>query len=235
VIRVTLPTAHAVDRADSGMGIAARLGIALVIVTLVAIGGLAATARAGERCRLPEDSNVVHRSATAIVYRRQRTATSASYEACLRSSGRRTDLPDAGTSRALSSFRSAGRYMAFIVDEAVPHDMTASVAIRVVDLRAGAPRRGIVLATAAGQPDALRFRSLILTSTGAAAWRETGRSQQASRPVDRIAARDVTGERRILHTAPYKTISSLKLLRGKIAEWSAGKRTYRRRIDTLGR
>ncbi len=81
---------------------------------------------------------------------------------------------------------------------------------------------GIVLATAAGQPDALRFRSLILTSTGAAAWRETGRSQQASGAVDRIAARDVTGKRRILHTAPYKTISSLKLLRCKIALWSAG-------------
>jgi len=59
----------------------------------------------------------------------------------------------------------------------------------------------------------------------------------ASAPISslqRTAARDVTDKRRILHT-PYKTISSLKLLRGKIAEWSAGGRTYRRRIDTLGR
>jgi hypothetical protein len=74
-----------------------------------------------------------------------------------------------------------------------------------------------------------------LTSKGTAAWRETGRSQQASVPVDRIAARDISGKRRVLDTAPDKSISRLKLVLGKIVEWIIGGRTERHRLDTLGR
>jgi len=73
-----------------------------------------------------------------------------------------------------------------------------------------------------------------LTSKGTAAWRETGRSQQVSVPVDR-AARDISGKRRVLDTAPDKSISRLKLIFGKIVEWIIGGRTERHRLDTLGR
>ncbi|MEJ7798519.1 MAG: hypothetical protein WKF42_08475 [Solirubrobacteraceae bacterium] len=194
-----------------------------------------ATATAGSTCRAPAGATAVHRSANAVVYRRQRTATTAGYSACRRAGGRRTVLPGASGSRTLSAFRSAGRYLAFIVDEVNAHDMTAAVGVRVFDLRAGRARRGIALATSPAQPDSLRFRSLVLTAKGTAAWRETGSGQRASTPIDRIAARDVSGRRRILRTAPFKTISRLELVGGATARWRVGDQLQRRRIDTLGR
>ncbi|HEX4345209.1 MAG TPA: hypothetical protein VHZ31_06565 [Solirubrobacteraceae bacterium] len=169
---------------------------------------------------------MVHRSASAIVYRRARTP---SYSGCLRSSGERTALPGSSSQRTLSSFRSAGRFLAFLADEQNLHDQTASVAVRVFDLRARKADRGVVLDSSPPTgPGRLRLSSLIVTATGAAAWRQTGRE-------DRIGARDIDGRHVVLASGPAGSIRDLVLLGGTTARWRNGGVVQSRRLDRLGR
>jgi hypothetical protein len=207
---------------------------------VIAAAGLAAAAAAGATvpnataatCRAPEGASVLYRSATAVVYQRRRASTTRNDWACLRSSGRRMALPGSRTStnqRNLSSFRSAGRYLAFFVEEIVGHDMRGSMGVSVYNLR----RRQLVRYTSReilsiDSPDRLRMRSLILTATGTAAWRETGR-------VDRVAALDLHSKRRVLDSGAPGSLRELILVRGTIAQWRSSGELRHRRIDQLGR
>ncbi len=173
----------------------------------------------------------MHRGTSAIVYQRARPSFqgTASYWGCLRSSGRRTTLPGSSAQRTLTSFRSAGRFLAFVAYEENFHNQSASVGIRVFDLRARKPLRGIVLNSfPRPHPDRLRLSRLILTAIGTAAWRQTGR-------VDRIGARDVHGKHVVLASGPGGSLSDLVLLRGTTAQWRNGSKVERRRLDRLGR
>lgn len=207
---------------------ASRLTMAAVATAIAAGVAATPTAAAGSSCRAPEGASAVHRSKTVVVYRRARTPRSASYWACLRSSGRRTVLPGSRTGRTLSSFRSAGRYLAFFVEEIDARSMTGTVGVRVFDTRAGRAVRGIALFISPSDPDRTRLRNLILTARGTAAWREVGR-------VDRIAARDLRGRRRILDSGPRGSIGDLALRRGAVAQWRNGGEVKRRDINRLGR
>lgn len=114
---------------------------ALAIVALVAATwavGATATPAAAASCRAPSGATALYRGTYAVVYRRVRPSVqgTASYWGCLRSSGRRTTLPGSSAQRTLSSFRSAGRFLAFVAYEDNLRYMTANVAIRVFDLRA---------------------------------------------------------------------------------------------------
>jgi hypothetical protein len=172
---------------------------------------------------------VVHRGATAVVYRRARTQSTASYWGCLRSSEQRTALPGSSSQRTLSSFRSAGRFLAFFADEQNFHDQTARVAVRAFDLRTRTAVRGVVLPSAPdSDPRRLRVSSLILTATGAAAWRQSARS-------DRIAARDVNGKHVVLASGPSGSLRELVLIRGTTAQWRNNGQLQSRRLDRLGR
>lgn len=204
--------------------------VVTVGMTAAATTGLGATAAADRGgCRAPEGASAVHRSQTVVVYGRARTPTTATYWGCLRSNGRRTMLPGSHTGRrALSSFRSAGRHLAFFVEEIDGRSMTGAVGVRVFDLGAGKAERGIALDISPGTPDRVRLRSLVLTARGTAAWREVGR-------VDRVAARDLRGRRRILDTGPRGSIRDLVLRRGAIARWRSDGKIRRRRINQLGR
>jgi hypothetical protein len=166
------------------------------------------------------------------VYRRARPSfqgNTAGYWACLSSSGERTTLPSSTAQRVLSSFRSAGRFLAFVAYDENFHNQTAEVAVLVFDLRAREPARGIVLASSpAGEPDRLRLSRLILTATGAAAWRQTGLA-------DRIGARDVHGRHVVLASGPRGSIRDLVLIGGRTAQWRGGGELQRRRLDRLGR
>ena len=164
--------------------------------------GAASSEASAASCRAPSGATVVHRSATAVVYRRARTQSTASYWGCLRASGQRTALPGSRSQRTLSSFRSIGRFLAFFADEQNFHDQTARIAVRVVDLRARTAVRGVVLPSAReSDPRRLRVSSLILTATGAAAWRQAARS-------DRIAARDVHDKHVVLASGPSGSLAS---------------------------
>jgi hypothetical protein len=216
--------------------LAARLArpaaIAAVVVASVTASSATAPDATAATCRAPEGASVVDRSATALVYRRQRAHSTANNWACLRSSGRRMALPGSRTStnqRNLSSFHSAGRYLAFFVEEIVGHDMRGSMGVSVYDLR----RRRLVGYTSReilsiDNPDRLRLRSLILTATGTAAWRETGR-------VDRIAALDLHSKRRVLDSGAPGSLRELVLVRGTTAQWRSNGELRHRRIDQLGR
>jgi hypothetical protein len=176
---------------------------------------------------------VVHRSATAVVYQRRRANSTWNNWGCLRSRGRLVTLPGSRTSanqRLLSSFRSAGRYLAFFVEEIVGHDMRGTVGVRVFDLRRGQAVGGIAreITPSLSYPDRLRMRSLILTATGTAAWRETGH-------VDRIAALDLHSKRRVLDSGAPGSLRDLVLVGGKIAQWRSSGELRHRRIDQLGR
>jgi hypothetical protein len=208
---------------------------------VIAAAGIAAAAAAGATaagapaatCRAPERVAIVYRSVTAVVYQRRRANTTWNNWACLRSSGRRMALPGSRTStnqRNLSSFRSAGRYLAFFVEEIVAHDMRGSMGVSVYDLRR---RQQLVRYTSReilsiNNPDRLRLRGLVLTATGTAAWRETGR-------VDRIAALDLHSRRRVLDSGVPDSLHELVLVRGTIAQWRSNGRLRHRRIDQLGR
>jgi hypothetical protein len=141
-------------------------------------------------------------------------------------------LPGSRTStnqRNLSSFRSAGRYLAFFVEEIVGHDMRGTMGVSVYDLR----RRQLVRYTSReilsiDSPDRLRLSGLVLTATGTAAWRETGR-------VDRIAALDLHSKRRVLGSGAPGSLRELVLVRGAIAQWRNNGELRHRRIDQLGR
>jgi hypothetical protein len=196
-----------------------------------AVGATAPDATAAI-CRAPEGASVLYRSRTAVVYQRQRAHSTWNNWACLRSSGRRMALPGSRTStnqRNLSSFRSAGRYLAFFVEEIVGHDMLGSMGVSVYDLR----RRKQVRSTSReilsiDSPDRLRLRGLVLTATGTAAWRETGRA-------DRIAALDLHSKRRVLDSGAPGSLRELVLVRGTIARWRNNGALRHRRIDQLGR
>lgn len=210
-----------------------RLGRPTAIAAAVVVAGSHATSDVSmaASCRAPSGASAVHRGATVVVYRRARTPTTASYWGCLRSSGRRTALPGSRSNtnrRTLSSFRSAGRHLAFFVEEADGRFMTATIGVRVFDLRARKAVRGIALDNSRSGPDRLRLRSLILTATGAAAWREVGR-------VDRVAARDLRGRRVVLASGPSGSIRDLVLVRGAMAQWRHDGKLQRRRINRLGR
>lgn len=207
----------------------------------------ASAAGATARCRAPARATVAHRSSTVIVHRRVTRSADGSttrHWGCLRATGRRTTLTTgaerrfSGRSRSISSFRSNGRHVAFVVDESDARYMTATTGIRVFDLRAGRPRRGIALdvpGPGSAVADPLRLRGLILTAWGTAAWRERGRRRAADPARDRIAARDLQGRRRVLQTARLGRISGLRLVGGTTAEWRNGSALHRRRIDRLGR
>jgi hypothetical protein len=183
-------------------------------------------------CRAPAGATPVYRGASALVYRRARPSfqgNTAGYWGCLRSSGERTTLPSSTAQRVLSSFRGAGRFLAFVAYDENFHNQTAAVAVLVFDLRARKPARGIVLPSSpAGEPDRLRLSRLILTATGAAAWRQTGL-------VDRIGARDVHGRHVVLASGPRGSIRDLVLIGGRTAQWRSGGELQRRRLDRLGR
>lgn len=205
-----------------------RLGGPAVAFVAATLGSAALAAPAAATCRAPSGASAVHRSATVVVYRRARTPRSGNYWGCLRSSGRRTALPGFRTGRLVSSFRSAGRHLAFFVRELDGRYMTGTLGVRVFDLRAGKARRGVALDISSGDPQPLRFTSLVVTATGAAAWRETGRG-------DRIAARDLRGRRRVLASGRQGSIRDLVLRRGAIAQWRNDGELQRRRINRLGR
>lgn len=78
------------------------------------------------------------------------------------------------------------------------------------------------------KPDRLRLSRLILTATGAAAWRQTGR-------IDRIGARDVHGKHVVLASGPRGSITDLVLIGGTTARWRNGSTVEHRRLDRLGR
>jgi hypothetical protein len=206
--------------------------VAAVVASATAAGAAAPDARAAT-CRAPEGASVVYRSATAVVYQRRRASTTSTNWACLRSSGRRMALPGSRTStnqRNLSSFRSAGRYLAFFVEEIFGHDMRGSIGVSVYDLR----RRKLVRHAwreilSVDDPDRLRMRSLVLTATGTAAWRETGGV------VDRIAALDLHSKRRMLDSGAPGSLRELVLVRGTLAQWRNNGELRHRRIDQLGR
>lgn len=204
--------------------------LAAVCCLGVGAAGHAATPVAAASCRAPEGATAVYRNGTVVVYRRARAQTSASYWGCLRSTGRRTVLPGASSSRALSSFRGAGRYLGFVIENVDARSMTGRVGVRVFDLRAGRALSGVSLDVSPlpSAPDRLRFSRLVLTATGIAAWRESGRT-------DRIAARDAHGRRRVLATGPPGSLTSLTLARGITAQWRDAGQVRRRRIDRLGR
>jgi hypothetical protein len=201
---------------------------AAVVIMAGALATSSAVAAAGA-CRAPVGASVVHRSSTAVVYRRARNPRIASFWTCLLSTGRRTTLPGSEPQRALSSFRSAGRFLAFFAAEDNFHDGTATVGVRIFDLRARKPFAGITLDVPdADAPARLRLHSLILTATGTAAWRESG-------PFDRIGARDLHGKHRVLASGVSGSISDLVLAHGEIAKWRYDGKVQRRRLDRLGR
>jgi hypothetical protein len=203
------------------------VGAATIVIVAGVLGMPSAVASAGG-CRAPSGASVVHRSSTAVVYRRARNARIASFWACLRSTGQRTALPGSEPQRALSSFRSAGRFLAFFDDETNFHNGTAAVGVRIYDLRARKRVAGITLdVPVADAPARLRLHSLILTATGTAAWRESG-------PFDRIGARDLHGKHRLLASGRSGSISDLVLVRGKIARWLYDGKVQRRRLDQFG-
>jgi hypothetical protein len=199
--------------------------VAMVCAT-IAVVAPATKAASSLSCRAPAGAVAVHTGATVIVYRRARTPTTTSYWGCLRATGRRTDLPGASRQRAIASFRSAGRFLAFFVTEADFHSMTGTVGVRVFDLRAGKPIKGIALPTTSRLPQR-RLHDLVLTATGTAAWRETGAE-------DQIAARDLHGRRRVLASGPPGSITDLVLMHGTTVQWRDPGGLRRRRIDRLG-
>jgi len=220
------------DRSMRTAGTPPRLhpmtALVLAVAATCAVGASPAPAAS---CRAPDGATAMHRSASAIVYRRTRPSFqgTANYWACLRASGRRTTLPGSTAQHRPSSFRSAGRFLAFVVEENNFHNGTASIGIRVFDLRAGKPVRGIVLPSSPpDDPDRMRFSNLILTATGAAAWRQTGR-------IDRIGARDVRGNHVVLASGPRGSIRDLVLIDGTTARWRNGGGLQSRRLDRLGR
>jgi hypothetical protein len=202
-----------------------RRSLALAAVATTAVGVPATAATTSSSCRAPAGAVAVHTGATAIVYRSARTPSTTSYEACLRATGRRTDLPGAGRQRVIASFRSAGRFLAFFVTESDFHSMTGTVGVRVFDLRAGKPVKGIALSTTSREPPR-QLHDLVLTAAGTAAWRETGSE-------DQVAARDLQGRRRVLASGPSGSISDLVLTHGTTVQWRDPSGLHRRRIDRL--
>jgi hypothetical protein len=214
--------------------LAARLaGPAVIAAAAAAAAGATAPSATAATCRSPAGASVLHRSATAIVYQRRRANSTWNNWGCLRSSGRLTTLPGTRTStnqQRLSSFRSAGRYLAFFLEEIVGHDMRGTIGVSVFDLRRrrSVGRLALDITPTLSDPDRRRMRSLILTATGTAAWRETGR-------VDRVAALDLHSNRRVLDSGPPGSLRDLVLVRGNIAQWRDNGALRRRRIDQLGR
>ena len=203
--------------------------VGAAVVVAAGVPGASSAVASHRACRSPEGSSVVARSSTQLVYRRARNPRIASFWACLRSTGQRTTLPGSDPQRALSSFRGAGRFLAFFTDENNFHDGTATVGVRIFDLRARTPVAGIMLDVPdADAPARLRLHSLILTATGTFAWRETG-------SFDRIGARDLHGRHRVLASGASGSISALVLIRGKTAQWLYNGQVQRRRLDQLGR
>lgn len=199
---------------------------ALVLAAGLTGMALPQIAQARVRCSAPEGAALVRSSATAVVYRVGReSGQGVKYVGCLRAVGRRwtltTDRAEGSRGSIIRQVRLAGRYAALQRSETDHDDLSAELLIRV-DLRTG--RRTTTRARSL-EPSLFGGRhvyvdTLLLSSTGALAWRAVDYTGLAADRTAYVMKTTATGSR-ILDSGPSQDTRQLRLTRRTLT-WRRG-------------